>query len=118
MQTVVEVPGKATQKINQFKKQEIITSTPEKCVVHLYDIAIQNCSIQNEERAGRAVAALVDALNFENGGEVAQQLFFLYDFCIREIHAKNFENPKSILIDLRSTWQEAMKQNQVAVTAA
>ncbi len=117
MTLVAEMPKTTTKNINQFKEQEVITSSPEKCVVHLYDIAIQNCLIQNEERAGKAVAALVDALNFEKGGDIAKHLFFLYDFCIREIHAKNFENPQKILSDLRSTWQEAVKK-QIAVTAA
>lgn len=117
MNLVAEMSRKTTRNINQFKEQEIITSSPEKCIVHLYDIAIQNCLIQNEDRAGKAVAALMDALNFKNGGEIAQQLFFLYDFCIREIHARKFENPVKILNDLRSTWQEAIK-NQVAVPAA
>lgn len=117
MQAVVEIPNKTTRRINQFKEQEIITSTPEKCVVHLYDLAIQNCSMRNELRASKAVAALADALDFEKGGEIAQRLYVLYDFCIREIHANNFEDTKKILVDLRSTWQQAMKV-QFASTAA
>ena len=99
--------------VSGYKKQEILMSTPEQCVLHTYDIAIQSCARKESLKAGRAVAALVDALNFDTDSDLASQLFRLYQYCINLIHRQEFENPIKILKELRETWQKVMA-NQAA----
>lgn len=100
--------------VNAYKEQEVATSSPEKCVLHLYDAVIQGCAVGHRERAGKALAALIDALDFEAGGEVATGLFRLYEYCLRMVHEKQFESPKKIMKGLRDTWQTALTQHFAA----
>lgn len=89
-------------------------STPEKCILHLYDAAIQSCAMAQEERAGRALAMLIDGLDFQAGGDIATGLFELYEYCIRLVHRRQFEGPAKILKGLREAWQKALAAQRAA----
>ena len=99
---------------NSYKQQEILSATPEQCVIHLYDVAIQSCILEQGEKAAKAVAMLIDALDFNQGGEIASRLFGLYGFCIKQIHEKEFEMTLRILRELRETWSTALKSVRAA----
>lgn len=100
-----------TKNLNAYKEQEIVLSSPEKCVLHLYDLAIQGCLIGHQEKTRKALKTLIDALNFEAGGEIAMRLFGLYEYCLRLVHEEHYELPKTILQGLRDTWQKLMGVN-------
>ena len=100
--------------VNIYKEHEINMSSPEKCVLHLYDAAIQSCVMGQEERAGRALAMLIDGLDFKMGGEVANQLMGLYDYCLRLVHRQQFDHPTKILRSLREAWQSALTEKFAA----
>ena len=104
----------STQSVNAYKEHEVNMSSPEKCVLHLYDAAIQSCALGQEDRAGRALAMLIDGLDFKVGGDVATQLMGLYDYCLRLIHRQQFEHPAKILRSLREVWQEAVSEQIAA----
>jgi len=97
---------------SRYKKQEIGMSSPEKCVLHLYDAAIKGCALKQSEQAGNVLAMLIDTLNFSAGGDVANALFSLYEYCLRMVHQQQFENPQKILKDLRETWHRAITEQQ------
>ena len=96
-----------------YKVQEIAMSSPQKCILHLYDAAIQSCALQQDDRARQALAILIDGLNFDEGGDVASRLFMLYDYCLRMIHRSEYEVPKKVLQGLRETWHKALA-NEIA----
>ena len=98
---------------NAYKVQEIAMSSPEKCILHLYDVAIQSCALEQDERARQALTMLIDGLNFDDGGDVATKLFMLYDYCLRLVHKKKFDVPRKVLQGLRETWQKALT-NEIA----
>ena len=100
--------------VNSYKQQEILTASPAKCVVHLYDIAIQNCIQENSDKAAKAVAMLTDALDFTQGGEISARLYGLYGFCIKKIHEREFDIPIRILKELRDTWNTVINSLQAA----
>mgnify|MGYP006291659483 CR=1 FL=1 len=100
--------------VNSYKEQEILMSTPEQCVLHVYDIAIQSCKREEPQRAGKAVAALIDALSFEVEGDVAERLFRLYEYCLGLIYKMSFEQPVKILKELRETWHQALVNQEAA----
>ena len=103
----------STNCVSAYKEQEITMSTTEKCILHLYDAAIQGCVMNQEERVGKALAMLIDGLNFHSGGEIATRLFGLYEYCLRLVHRQEFESPATILKGLREVWQKALS-TQVA----
>jgi flagellar secretion chaperone FliS len=106
--------ARTNQFVNSYKEQEIMMASPEKCILHLYDIAIQGCVNQQNDQARKAVATLMDALDFKAGGELALRLFGLYEFSLRMIHQKNYEAPKTILLGLREAWQQALTARHMA----
>ena len=89
-------------------------ASPEQCVLHVYDIAIQGCRKREPQKTGKALAALIDALDFEAGGDFATRLYSLYEYCIKNVYQKKFDDPLKILMDLRETWQDALNKQAAA----
>jgi len=100
-------------KVNIYQKNEILSSSPEKLVLFLYDQAIAGCKSDDERKASRAIAQLIDSLDF-NYPEIATGVFRLYEYSIRMIREKNFHKALPILVDLRSTWAEALQKQKAA----
>jgi len=90
------------------KEQDIAMSSSERCVLQLYDVAIQSCAAGHQDKASKALATLIDELNFDEGGEIATGLFRLYDYCLRMVHKQRFDISQSILKGLRDTWQTGL----------
>lgn len=97
-----------------YKLQEIAMSSPQKCILHLYDVAIQSCALKQDDRARQALTMLIDGLNFDEGGDVASRLFMLYDYCLRMVHKSEYDVPVKVLQGLRETWQKALAKEIAA----
>ena len=106
--------GYSQQGGQNYKTQEILMSPPEKCVEKVYDIAIGGCMARESRKTGRALATLIDSLNFEKGGEMAVKLYSLYEYCLREVHQNQFEFTEKILRELRDTWKQAVASHRAA----
>jgi len=104
----------ANRNVGAYKKHEIEMASPQKLILHLYDLAFQACTQKNQDKAGAVLAELINALNFEVGGDVPMGLFRLYQYCLTQIHEGEFEIPSKIIKELRMTWQEAMSQFKAA----
>lgn len=104
----------ANRNVGAYKKHEIEMASPQKLILHLYDLGVQACIQQNSEKAGAVLAELINALNFDTGGEVSVGFFRLYQYCIAQVHQGEFDSPCKILKDLRQTWQKAMSQFKAA----
>lgn len=116
--------------MSQYQANDVATSSPERILIMLYDGAIRNIAraergIQNGERMpklegiSKAIAILSElsnTLDFEVGGEIAENLDGLYGFMIRELTRGNLENKVEplqvvtrLLTELRSTWLDAIE---------
>ncbi len=93
------------QPMAKYKEQEVLSASPQRLVLHLYDHIIRCCSIRNSDGASRAVAELIDGLNFEYS-EISGGLLRLYEYCLRRIKAEEFEEPMKIIKELRQTWAQ------------
>jgi flagellar protein FliS len=69
--------------------------------------------IQNISKAIDIITTLRLGLDFEKGGEIAQNLEEIYSFCLKEIQLANLKNDKkkledviNILNTLKSGWEE------------
>ncbi|GHV12969.1 flagellar protein FliS [Fibrobacterales bacterium] len=115
----------------QYKQASVGTADRGQLVVMIYDHCIKWCGIAKESIAGghfakRAEAAhkveagiseLMTALDMEKGGEVAKNLWRLYDFYSYHIHegnmnnlSKNFEEVQRMMSQLRDSWVQALGQ--------
>lgn len=112
---------------NVYKQNQILNATPKKLVIMLYEGAIKNLKLAElsaaEKKIEQTSNALIKAqdiiqelmvtLDFENGGEVAENLNQLYNYFMTElIKANSTKDPESIkqvresLEELRDTWIE------------
>lgn len=116
--------------LNQYKKAQVQTSSPEQILIMLYDGAIRflnqaKVHIQNKDveqshvniiKAQRIITEFMSSLDMELGGDMAQNLFNLYEYLhYRLVQAnikKDIEAIDEVLGHLRSlkaTWEEAIK---------
>jgi flagellar protein FliS len=116
--------------LRQYQQTQVSTSSPEKILLMLYDGAINFSRIamekaangDNSERgkyvskAQAIVAELMNTLDHEVGGVVAERLTQLYMYIINEYVKANvnnsvnsLENTIKILSMLRDTWVEAVE---------
>jgi len=120
--------------MGQYKRMKIESATPEMLILMLYDGAIKNIvlaedAIEDKTRieacnnhfvkAQNIITELMVSLNFEIGGDIARNLFNIYEFinytlAQANIHKKcdNLDTILSMLRDLRNTWQEVIHMNK------
>jgi len=115
--------------LKQYQQTQVSTSTPEKILLMLYDgainfsrIAMDKAANGNKSERGKyvskaqaIVAELMNSLDHEVGGVVAERLTQLYMYIINEYVNANvnnsvasLENTVKILGMLRDTWAEAI----------
>ena len=123
---------------NPYLENMVKTAHPATLVVLLYDRAISSLKTALElmekgrnipeelqtklealSKAADIIAVLDGTLNFEKGGEIAQNLHRIYDSLLQELIGLSAkDNPETvrkiikILEDLRSAWQEVEKEVQ------
>lgn len=110
-----------------YKKTSVETASKEKILLMLYEAAIKNCkkameSIEknNAARKGEYIARMQDivielnsSLDFEVGGEVAQELSALYDFILHASSQANMNfdsRPLKDSLDILNTLYDGWKQ--------
>ena len=113
----------------QSRLHGIEDASPAKLVAMLLDEAIHSCDsaalaaqANDFARKGAAIgkalsiidAGLLSALDFERGGEIAQNFASVYDYCLRDLVRCNAENDadglrhcSSLLSALREGWRAA-----------
>lgn len=116
--------------LNQYKKNQIETSNPEKLLILLYDAAIQflmkaKSSMeqgdlpgfhQNSVRCQKIILEFMNSLDMEKGGKFAETLYELYRYYYRTlVNAGISRNMSQIdeiirhLTNLRNTWAKAIE---------
>jgi len=119
--------------MNQYQNNQVTTASPEQILIMLYDGAIRFVRQakqaivdgRREDKSiaiGKAVAIITEfsnTLNYEVGGEIAQDLGRLYDFMVRELSAVNARSKverlapvEKILLELREAFVGAIEINQ------
>lgn len=121
-----------------YTESSILTAPPERLVVMLYDGAIrflqqsavalrgdnQRVFLDRVQRAEAIIKELNLTLDMRRGGEVAQRLRSIYQFCNMHLAAATMEGDPTkvedvirMLADLRESWQQ-IAAAPPAVTAA
>jgi flagellar protein FliS len=120
--------------MNQYKRMRVETASPEMLILMLYDGAIKNINVAKSLifekgqidkcsncliKAQNIIAELMASLNFDIGGDIAQNLFNIYEYVNYTLAQaninKNDDNLDAViqmLKDLRETWQEVIRINK------
>ena len=116
--------------LNQYKKAQVQTASPEQILIMLYDGAIRflnqaKVHMQNKDieqthtniiKAQRIITEFMSSLDVEMGGEMAQNLFNLYEYLHHRLVQANIKKDEEALDEvlghlrsLKATWEEAIK---------
>jgi len=117
--------------LGQYRKAAVETADRGQLIILIYDHCIKWCGIAKEaleagELARKAEAChkveaglgeLMTSLDMEKGGDIAKNLWKLYDFYSFHIHegntkniAENFTHVSEMMGQLREAWQSALSQ--------
>ena len=128
---------KAINPLNAYKETQIKTANQGKLIIMLYDGAVKNINLaidgihkkhrkydyvsNNVIKAQDIIAELMVSLDFDNGGEIAKNLFGLYVYMNRQLleaNLKKEEKPlvevKRMLVELREAWVEVSRKQDTA----
>lgn len=114
----------------QYQKQQVETASPEQLMLMLFDGAIRflvqakkgleakdyEASNDNLQKAQRIIQEFICTLDFEIGGDVARELYRLYEYLHYRLVQANIKRDVSMveevlthMRDLRKTWGEAVR---------
>ncbi|MBY0450717.1 MAG: flagellar export chaperone FliS [Cyanobacteria bacterium] len=118
------------QSAKQYQKQQVETASPEELLLLMYDGAIRFLNVARKSmeekniekshnnliRAQHIVTELMASLDMEIGGEVAQNLFRLYDYLHYRLVQANIKKDTAMIDEvlthlrsLKETWEQAIK---------
>lgn len=101
-------------RMRQYQEQAVVSASPEQLVAKLYDLGVSACHREDRVKLRAVLVELVSSLSFEKGGELAPQLYGLYEFCISESGAGPLEPICEILSGLRDAWREGVLTRRAA----
>ncbi|PKL79029.1 MAG: flagellar export chaperone FliS [Candidatus Melainabacteria bacterium HGW-Melainabacteria-1] len=125
---VAKTQAESVQSVDSYKLAHIETATPERLLVMLYDgaikylnLALQTLASQDIEgthrnllKAEAIVLELMTVLDREVGGELANNLYNLYDYMYHQLVQANIHHKPELVSEvigllepLRSAWNEA-----------
>jgi len=115
--------------LNQYRQASVETADRGQLIIIIYDHCIKWCGIAREaleagQLARKAEAChkveagineLMASLDMQKGGDIAKNLWRLYDFYSHHIHegnmkniAENFTHVQEMMGQLREAWQKAL----------
>lgn len=94
--------------MRQYQSQAVRSATPEQLVGKLYDLGISACHRGDRSKLRAVIVELIASLNFEQGGELANRLYALYEFCLNESVVGDLATISELFSGLRSAWQQAV----------
>lgn len=118
----------------KYLETAVETASPARLIVMLYDGALRfvneaihaiqarNYEHQNYafQRAQRILAELISSLDFEKGGEIAENLFRLYTYMYNQLVEANLQDSIEraqhviqLLSELREAWDTVASQQEV-----
>ncbi|MFP4509526.1 MAG: flagellar export chaperone FliS [Spirochaetaceae bacterium] len=122
-----------TNRLNAYRQTRVKTASPGQMIVMLYDEAIKQLDLaaslleektKQLDRVHNAIVAaqscvteLTVGLDFEKGGEIAENLYSLYRFFNRQLLEANLKKDvgplrsvRKMLNELRQSWQQIVQQ--------
>jgi flagellar protein FliS len=117
--------------LGQYRQASVETADRGQLLIMVYDHCIKWCGIAKEaletgnyarkaeacQKVEAGISELMSSLDVQKGGDVAKNLWRLYDFYSFHIHegnmkniAKNFVEVGEMMGQLRESWQKALSE--------
>lgn len=103
-----------TQRMRSYQQQALASATPELLISKLYDLGISSCHRQDRAKLRAVLVELIASLDFERGGDIAERLHMIYEFCMHESAAGDLEAVCNLLTGLRDAWREGVLSRNMA----
>ena len=94
--------------LRQYQQQAVLSASPEQLIAKLYDFGIAACHTGDTTKLRRVLVELISALNFEKGGEIAQRLHAIYEYCLMESASGSLSVVLDLLSGLRDAWRDVI----------
>jgi flagellar secretion chaperone FliS len=94
--------------MRQYQHQAVMTCTPEQLILKLYDLGVTACNRGDKHKLRGVLTELMGALNLEDGGDVAQRLLAVYEFCLVESGNEDLSTVHDLLVGLRDAWRDGV----------
>ena len=101
-------------RMRQYQRQAIVSASPDQLIAKLYDIAVAACRREDRAKLRAVLVELIASLNFEKGGEVAQRLHALYEYCLLECGSGDLTAIAELLDGLRTAWKQGVLHRKAA----
>ena len=96
--------------VDAYRTQQVLTESPEKLVLMVYDYVIAGCNMKDKIKAARGLVELIDALDFSQG-EMSIGLLRLYQYAMDKIREGDFDGAISVIRPLRETWDATLRED-------
>ncbi len=103
-----------TQHIRQYQQQALASATPEVLIAKLYDLGIASCHRKDRAKLRAVLVELISSLDFERGGEIAERLHMIYEYCMHQSATGDLDTVCTLLSGLRDAWREGVLHRKVA----
>lgn len=100
--------------MRQYQQQAILSASPEQLVAKIYDLGVAACHREDRSKVRAVLVELTAGLNFEQGGDIAERLRDLYEFCLTESATGDLDVICDILTGLRDAWREGVLRRKAA----
>ncbi len=101
-------------RMRQYQQQAVASASPEQLIAKLYDMGVSSCHRNDRSKLRAVLVELIGSLNFEAGGELAQRLHALYEFCLTESISGDLDVICQLLSELRDAWKEGVLMRKAA----
>lgn len=101
-------------RMRQYQQQAVASASPQQLIAKLYDLGVSACLRDDRSKVRAVLVELIGSLNFEAGGELAQRLYSLYEFCLTESVSGDLEVVSQIFTELRDAWKESVLTRKAA----
>lgn len=108
---------------NIYKQNQINSASPKDLVILLYEGCIKKIRLaelgleenrldlvnENLIKAQDIISELLNTLDMENGGEIAESLDSLYDYLLNELYQANIHKDKEKMVYVREQMAELLE---------
>ncbi len=101
-------------RMRQYQQQAVRSASPEQLILKLYDHGIASCRRNDRVKVRAVLVELVSSLDFEQGGDIANRLSSLYEYCLAESATGDLIAIEEVLCGLREAWKQGVMARKAA----